>query len=255
MSSLSSILEATFARLILVSRRRASLIRKSNLAHTIALYLSKNPDSPLRRATPQTFHFSCSFADEIDELLMDDLYEVEQSFAEAENGGEKKWWILKAALADKGNGIRLFSSRETLEDIFREFEPESDDEEDEDEAEEEPQAEGMSRAAMFGADTRVDATQLREWVIQVRLHHPALPPHADTLSCRNISPRPYCSILHLAQTHEGPSFTCGSTSSPSAVSPSTFTTLSLPFSRRRLILLPWSTTTQSGQANSTCRHT
>ncbi|BGO99256.1 putative tubulin--tyrosine ligase pby1 [Rhodotorula toruloides] len=152
---------------------RKGLIRKSNLAHTIALYLSKNPDSPLRRATPKTVHFSCSFADELDELLMDDLYEVEQSFAEAENGGQEKWWILKAALADKGNGIRLFSSREMLEDIFREFEPESDDEEDEEE-EEEAQTEGMSRAAMFGADTRVDAMQLREWVIQEYISSPLL---------------------------------------------------------------------------------
>jgi len=101
---------------------------------------------------------------------MDDLYEVDQSFAAADQGEEPKWWILKAALADKGNGIRLFNSRETLEGIFEEFEPESDDEEDEEEddegADDRPE---QSRAAMFGADTRVDATQLREWVIQVRL--------------------------------------------------------------------------------------
>jgi hypothetical protein len=147
-----------------------SLIRKSNLAHTIALFLSKNPDSPLRQAAPKTFHFTCSFADEIDELLMDDLYEVDQSFAEAEEkGAPPKWWILKAALADKGNGIRLFSDRETLEEIFREFEPESDDDEEDEEEDEDANATsgGTTRAAMFGADTRVDATQLREWVIQV----------------------------------------------------------------------------------------
>ncbi|GAA5834459.1 hypothetical protein JCM9279_004322 [Rhodotorula babjevae] len=157
---------------------RKALIRKSNLAHTIALYLSKNPDSPLRRAAPPTFHFTCSFADELDELLMDDLYEVEQSFAAAEQGGEAKWWILKAALADKGNGIRLFNSRETLEEIFQEFEPESD-EEDEDEDDEEGEGEGnerpeQSRAVMFGANTRVDATQLREWVIQEYATSPLL---------------------------------------------------------------------------------
>ncbi|GAA5926268.1 hypothetical protein JCM3775_000974 [Rhodotorula graminis] len=154
---------------------RKALIRKSNLAHTIAMYLSKNPDSPLRRAAPPTFHFTCSFADELDELLMDDLYEVDQSFTDADQGGEGKWWILKAALADKGNGIRLFNSRETLEDIFQEFEPESDDEEDDeedrDEADERPE---QSRAAMFGADTRVDATQLREWVIQEYVASPLL---------------------------------------------------------------------------------
>lgn len=162
----------------------ASLIRKSHLAHTIALYLSKNPDSPLRRAAPKTFHFTCSFADELDELLMDDLWEVEQSFAETENGAADKWWILKAALADKGNGIRLFSTRETLEGIFTEFEPESDDDDEDDDDDEQadgseegrgdPAAEGNPRAALFGADTRVDATQLREWVIQVSLPMPGL---------------------------------------------------------------------------------
>jgi len=136
------------------------------------MYLSKNPNSPLRKAAPQTFHFNCSFADELDELLMDDLYEVEQSFrATEEEGKEEKWWILKAALADKGNGIRLFSTREALEEIFQEFEPESDDEEeeeeeDEDQGEETSQAQN-GRAALFGADTRVDSTQMREWVIQV----------------------------------------------------------------------------------------
>ncbi|BGP44731.1 putative tubulin--tyrosine ligase pby1 [Rhodotorula kratochvilovae] len=153
---------------------RKALIRKSNLAHTVALFLSKNPDSPLRQAAPQTFHFSCSFADELDELLMDDLYEVAQSFDAAEQGAEPKWWILKAALADKGNGIRLFNSRDMLEEIFQEFEPESSDEEEEDEddeAEDRPQA---SRAALFGADTRVDSTQLREWVIQEYISSPLL---------------------------------------------------------------------------------
>lgn len=177
------------------------MIRKSNLAHTIALFLSKNPDSPLRQAAPKTFHFTCSFADEIDELLMDDLYEVDQSFAEAEeNGAPLKWWILKAALADKGNGIRLFSDRETLEEVFREFEPESDDEEDEeDEDEDDEGANGapgeVTRAAMFGADTRVDATQLREWVIQVgppsvRPLQTSRPPMLTTLSTQEYVSNP-----------------------------------------------------------------
>ncbi|GAA5972336.1 hypothetical protein JCM11641_002414 [Rhodosporidiobolus odoratus] len=159
---------------------RKALIRKSNLAHTIALYLAKNPMSTLRQSAPKAFHFTCAFADELDELLMDDLYEVEQSFAAAESGEEEeKWWILKAALADKGNGIRLFSTRERLEEIFEEFEPESDEEDDdEDKSNEEFDGEGqtstISRAAMFGAGTRVDATQLREWVIQEYLAAPLL---------------------------------------------------------------------------------
>ncbi|GAA6036636.1 hypothetical protein JCM8097_001264 [Rhodosporidiobolus ruineniae] len=153
---------------------RKALIRKSNLSHTIALYLAKNPSSRLRQSAPKTFHFSCTYADELDELLMDDIYEVEEAFRQAEEGGEAKWWILKAALADKGNGIRLFSTRERLEGIFEEFEPESEDEDEEEEDEEDEDAPSASRAAMFGADTRVDATQIREWVIQEYLSTPLL---------------------------------------------------------------------------------
>lgn len=107
---------------------------------------------------PKTFYFNLSFPDELDELLQDDLYEVAQAF---ERRDEKRtWWILKAALADKGNGIRLFDTREMLEDIFDEFEVESSDEEDEGEQD-------GTTAGAYGLDTRVDSSQLREWVIQV----------------------------------------------------------------------------------------
>ncbi|GAA5841998.1 hypothetical protein JCM3766R1_005718 [Sporobolomyces carnicolor] len=165
------------ARLLNSFAIRKALIRKSNLSHTIALYLSKHPASPLRRAAPKTVHFNCSFADELDELLMDDLYEVEQSFRDSEEGrvDAPTWWILKAALADKGNGIRLFSTRQALEDIFQEFEPESDEDEDEDEDERDSDVNAPEgRAALFGVDTRVDSTQMREWVIQEYIADPLL---------------------------------------------------------------------------------
>jgi len=58
-------------------------------------------------------------------------------------------------MADRGNGIRLFNSRESLEQIFEEFEGnENSDEENENEAAE---------------DTAVITSQLRHFVIQVRL--------------------------------------------------------------------------------------
>lgn len=236
------------------------LIRKSNLSHTIALYLSKNPESPLRKASPKTFHFNCSFADELDELLMDDLYEVEQSFRETEEEGKpEKWWILKAALADKGNGIRLFSTREALEDIFQEFEPESDDDE-EDEEEEEDQAEpeegsSRGRAALFGADTRVDSTQMREWVIQVSsLRLSSTQTNVLTMMYRPFT-RSTSQILssstrHQIRTLTGQSFTFESTLLPLEVFASTFTTLTwlslpqYPTLNRNLQLL---------QPTSTCR--
>ncbi|KAM0793185.1 hypothetical protein ACM66B_000656 [Microbotryomycetes sp. NB124-2] len=153
---------------------RKGLIRKNHLAHTVALYLSKNPDSCLKRAVPQTFFFNLTFPDELDELLMDDLYEVAQSLDSNEHrdddvaDSDKEWWILKAALADKGNGIRLFSSKQQLESIFEEFEPQSsDDEQDEDD-------ETTARTEAFGSGTRVDSSQLREWVIQKYISSPLL---------------------------------------------------------------------------------
>lgn len=127
------------------------------------MYCSKHPDSCLRFSVPKTFYFDLSFPDELDELLQDDLYEVALAFEEdeARGDGQEKWWILKAALADKGNGIRLFSNRETLDAIFEEFEDDSDDDE-------EVEGESESTAGAYGLDTRVNASQLREWVIQVR---------------------------------------------------------------------------------------
>ncbi|KAK4703299.1 tubulin---tyrosine ligase, partial [Phenoliferia sp. Uapishka_3] len=148
---------------------RKGLIRKNHLAHTLALYLSKNPTSPLRSATPKTFIFNLSFPDELDELLCDDLYELQESF-QSEND---HWWILKAALADKGNGIRLFKDREGLEAIFEEFQPESDDEEDdEDEGDLGELARGIQGA--YGLATRVDSSQMQEWVIQEYISSPLL---------------------------------------------------------------------------------
>ena len=161
---------------------------------------------------------------------MDDLYEVEESFrASEEEGVEPKWWILKAALADKGNGIRLFSTRQALEEIFEEFEPVSEDEEEE---EEEDEGEGadesratLGRAALFGADTRVDSTQMREWVIQVSLYSLYCAHEALLTPClrRSTSLTRSFSIQHQIQTQTGRNSTFESTSSRSEVSGSTST--------------------------------
>ncbi|ORY85290.1 tubulin-tyrosine ligase family-domain-containing protein [Leucosporidium creatinivorum] len=158
---------------------RKGLIRKNHLAHTVALYVSKNPDSCLKRSVPKTLFFNLSFPDELDELLQDELYDVAEAFQnDEESGAEPKWWIVKAALADKGNGIRLFSSREMLDSIFEnDFAVLSDDEE------EESDEEGGTAGA-YGTDTRVDASQLQEWVIQEYISKPLLidpTPGSDSL--------------------------------------------------------------------------
>ncbi|SCV68708.1 BQ2448_829 [Microbotryum intermedium] len=157
---------------------RKGLIRKNHLSHTIALYLSKNPTSPLAQAAPQTFYFNLSFADELDELLVDELYDVQHSF-DTSDPKNPSWWILKAALADKGVGIRLFSDRDQLEQIFQEFEPLSSDEE---ENEEEQDDDDAVATRAYGASTRVDSSQLREWVIQRYVSNPLLLSPSNTPS-------------------------------------------------------------------------
>ena len=61
-----------------------------------------------------------------------------------------RWWILKPGMADRGNGIRLFNSKDALRRIFEDFQTESDDEVEAD-------------------STAVITSQLRHFVLQVSL--------------------------------------------------------------------------------------
>lgn len=118
--------------------------------------LAKHPESILKQCIPKTYAFEIAHADELDELFYDELYEVSESL---DNDNGEKWWILKPAMADKGQGIRIFNSKETLQDILESFEGDSSDEEDEDEEHKE-ESEGSS--------TKVNLNSMRDWVIQVR---------------------------------------------------------------------------------------
>ncbi|KAJ3895073.1 tubulin-tyrosine ligase [Lentinula edodes] len=134
---------------------RKSLIRKHFLSRCIFSYCTKHPESVLKTAWPRTYEIEISFADELDELFADELWELGE-----ELGDTQKWWILKPGMADRGNGIRIFNDRATLEKILEEFEDESatDDEEDE---EQEP-------------NTAVIISQLRHFVIQEYILNPLL---------------------------------------------------------------------------------
>lgn len=73
----------------------------------------------------------------------------------------QEWFILKPALAERGQGIRLFNSIEGLENIFKEFDQE---EEEEDEEED---------------HTGVSSSKMRHWVIQKYISNPLLVGPAD----------------------------------------------------------------------------
>ncbi|PWN32170.1 TTL-domain-containing protein [Meira miltonrushii] len=138
---------------------RKSLIRKNYLAHSLHLAKVKNQPSTSQNddIAPATWIFEATCAEDLDELLADDLYDVKEILESDQN----RWFILKPAMADQGMGIRLFNSIESLEAIFEEFEEESDEEEDEE-----------TNVAQNSSSTAVVISQVRQFVIQEYLQNP-----------------------------------------------------------------------------------
>ncbi|KAG9128453.1 hypothetical protein FRC07_011210 [Ceratobasidium sp. 392] len=151
---------------------RKALIRKHFLHRTVVNHLAKSPDSVLKKAIPPTWPIEISFADELDELWSDELYELS---AELEKG--EKWFILKPGMADRGQGIRIFNSRESLQAIFESFE---DDSEDEEVADSDTQPEGNDKTA-------VATSQLRHFVIQEYLDSPLLVDPSQALTSGHVA--------------------------------------------------------------------
>lgn len=138
---------------------RKALIRKNFLHRCIHTYVTKNPESILVRHIPRTWDLELSYADELDELWTDELWDLGQEMEMC----PQKWWILKPAMADRGMGIRMFNNKDTLQAIFENFE-------DNDE-----QVENESQLG----DTRIVTSQLRHFVVQVS---PNIPPCLFILS-------------------------------------------------------------------------
>ncbi len=90
---------------------RKALIRKHYLSRCIHNYLTKHPNSVLTWGAPRSWELDISFADELDELWGDDLYDLSD---EIEKKDPSKWWILKHGMADRGQGLRLFHTKEEL---------------------------------------------------------------------------------------------------------------------------------------------
>ncbi|KNZ73456.1 TTL domain-containing protein [Termitomyces sp. J132] len=84
-------------------------------------------------------------------MWADDLWELGVSLEKSSS-----WWILKPGMSDRGMGIRLFNTKESLQQIFEEFELSDD--------EDESSADG----------TAVVTSQLRHFVVQEYLPNPLL---------------------------------------------------------------------------------
>lgn len=105
---------------------RKALIRKHQLHTTVTEYLAKSsyrghssvlapPASGGVGGIPKGWTVDVQFADELDELLMDDLYELADAMQKNESGeGEKQWFILKPGFADRAQGIRMFSTEDEM---------------------------------------------------------------------------------------------------------------------------------------------
>ncbi|KAF8496676.1 tubulin-tyrosine ligase family-domain-containing protein [Gautieria morchelliformis] len=130
---------------------RKSLIRKHFLHRTTSLYIAKHPGCILAAGVPRTWDIEIAWADELDDQFADELWDLGAML----DNSPGQWYILKAGMADRGNGIRLFDSKEALRTIFEQFDGRSDTESD------------------SGAQELV-TSQLRHFVIQEYLIHPLL---------------------------------------------------------------------------------
>lgn len=83
---------------------RKALIRKHYLSHIIQTYLTKRPESILRTACPVTFEIEISYADELEEMWTDELWEVGEKL---DTGNS--WWILKPYVYCSNLGFLLIS--------------------------------------------------------------------------------------------------------------------------------------------------
>ncbi|KAG8850138.1 hypothetical protein FRB96_000513 [Tulasnella sp. 330] len=137
----------------------SALIRKHFLHRTFVNYVAKHPDSILVKAVPRTWSIELAFADELDELWSDELWELGQKLDESPQSTAVNWWILKPGMADRGMGIRLFHDKASLTKIFESFEDPDSDGEDERE-------ERGSEDTGDSDNTGVAMSQLRHFVIQ-----------------------------------------------------------------------------------------
>lgn len=136
-------------------------------------WVAKNPESPLRRHVKPSESFEVDYAEFLDDAL-DETFDLRASLQrnDEHDEKEKEWWILKPAMSDRGQGIRLFNTMEELQGIFDGWEaevPDSDNEEEETE-----------RDGKGGGGDYITTSHLRHFVAQPYIDPPLLLP-----SCAN----------------------------------------------------------------------
>ncbi|KAI4917769.1 hypothetical protein J4E85_009861 [Alternaria conjuncta] len=184
---------------------RKALIRKHYLSTTIANWITKYPDSVLKRHVKPSVEFEVDYAEFLDDALVE-AWELKESWARNEGQEEvekKEWWILKPGMSERGQGIRLFSSERELTEIFEEWDPESDDEEEEEDEDEEGHARSDAGGGGENGERKevqekeegngIITSQLRHFIAQPYIHPPCLltPPNAPSSELRKFHIRTY----------------------------------------------------------------
>eukprot|EP00048_Salpingoeca_helianthica_P018505 m.242162 g.242162 ORF g.242162 m.242162 type:complete len:422 (+) comp25317_c0_seq1:36-1301(+) len=157
---------------------RKGLIRKSQMAYCIRKYLSKNPDSVLKTAVPETYLFELDDPYYFEEA-MNEVFEVAQELQENESIEDAhltKKWILKPSITNKGAEVFVFDSLEQLRNMFEERYERlcaSDDEEEQGEDGDEGSGNGdVPVGAISGAAADGNLAHIREWVMQRYVSNP-----------------------------------------------------------------------------------
>ncbi|KAI0178606.1 sure-like protein [Hypoxylon sp. FL1284] len=152
---------------------RKALIRKHYLSATVEQWVAKRPESVLKTNVKRSEAFELDYAEFLDDALVEafDLRASLERNAEARPGHDTEWWILKPSMSDRGQGIRLFSTMEELQDIFDQWERDLPESEDENENE-------ADDAAGEGNTAAITTSHLRHFVAQPYIHPPLLAPGA-----------------------------------------------------------------------------
>jgi tubulin--tyrosine ligase len=174
---------------------RKALIRKHYLSMTVSHWLTKNPESALKRHVKPGVEFEVDFAEFLDDALIE-AFELHESWQrnESKEPSEREWWILKPGMSDRGQGIRLFSSEEELTEIFEEWDPPSDDEEEEDDDEAAHSGDEADAGPKFEDNddgTGIMTSQLRHFVAQPYIDPPLLMPSDHPSAGRKFHIRTY----------------------------------------------------------------
>ena len=150
---------------------RKALIRKHYLSTTIDHWVAKNPESILKKHVKRTEAFEVDYAEFLDDALVE-AFDLRESMARndsVDDPDQREWWILKPGMSDRGQGIKIFSTMEELQDIFDRWEADQPDSDDEDE-----EGDDTADTPAGGSGDYITTSHLRHFVAQPYIHPPLL---------------------------------------------------------------------------------